>query len=85
MKANLEKNFPGQAEKYSWTRPRRTSSIVAIDSHAGVEKVLRDNGTYMTAYDQRLFATVQSMVTKRWVRRIQALLRSTRSNPVRTV
>ncbi|KAF9042906.1 heme peroxidase [Panaeolus papilionaceus] len=66
MKANLEKNFPGQAEKYSWTRPRRTSSIVAIDSHAGVEKVLRDNGTYMTAYDQRLFATVQSMVTKRW-------------------
>lgn len=63
MKKNLEENDPDLASKYTWTRPRPHASTVVVESCAGVQKVLLGED-FVSAYDKRLFSTVDPILTR---------------------
>ena len=63
MKKNLEEKDPDLASKYTWTRPRPHAPTVVVESYAGVQKVLMGED-FVSAYDKRLFLTVEPVLTK---------------------
>ncbi|KAH9475928.1 Linoleate 10R-lipoxygenase [Psilocybe cubensis] len=62
MKENLEKTNPTLAPKYNWTRPRAPAPLLVIDTFDGVKQVLEDSGSFMAAYDSRLFKVAEPLL-----------------------
>ncbi|KAF8908079.1 heme peroxidase [Gymnopilus junonius] len=65
MKENLKKVDPSAFPKYAWNRPRPLSPSVTVDTFKEVQRVLADEGTYLSAYDGRLFTIVQPTLIKK--------------------